>query len=350
MSTSGNCFNQRKAIANKPANVIRWTWTKMEKIDPKILIKFYQEMFLIRRFEERTAEQYALGKIGGFCHLYIGQEAVAVGAIAALKNDDYVLSAYRDHGHCLAKGSDPKRVMAELFGRTTGLCKGKGGSMHLVDSDRNFLGGYAIVGGHIPLAAGVAFAVKYQSRDQVVVCFFGEGAVPTGICHESLNMAALWKLPIIFICENNRYGMGTPVERASAIYNISQVASAYDMPKDSFDGMDVLEVYHHVKSAVDMVRSKKVPIFLEAKTYRFMGHSMSDPAHGHYRSKDEVDEAKKRDPIPRLKGKLLREKIMTEGQLQAVEKDVQEVVEESVRFADKSPLPSTESLESDLYQ
>jgi pyruvate dehydrogenase E1 component alpha subunit len=306
-------------------------------------------MLLIRRFEERTAEQYALGKIGGFCHLYIGQEAVAVGAIAALRKDDYVLSAYRDHGHCLAKGSDPKRVMAELFGRTTGLCKGNGGSMHLIDAARNFLGGYAIVGGHLPLAVGVAFAIKYRNKDQVVLCFFGEGAVPTGICHESLNMAALWKLPVIFICENNRYGMGTPVERASAIYNIAQVASAYDMPKDSFDGMNVIEVFERTKSAVEMVRSKQAPIFLEARTYRFMGHSMSDPAHGHYRSKEEVGEAKKRDPIPSLKQQLLQKKVLTESQFQAIGKEIEGIVEESVRFADASPEPSVESLETDLY-
>lgn len=318
-------------------------------INSERLIQFYRQMFLIRRFEERTAEQYALGKIGGFCHLYIGEEAVAVGAIAALREDDYVLSAYRDHGHCLAKGSDPKKVMAELFGRTTGLCKGKGGSMHLVDRARNFLGGYAIVGGHLPLATGVGFAIKYQNKDRVVLCFFGEGAVPTGICHESLNIAALWKLPIIFLCENNRYGMGTPVERASAIYNIAQVASAYDMPKDSFDGMDVIQVYEHVKAAVEMVRSKQVPIFLEAKTYRFMGHSMSDPAHGHYRTKEEVDEAKKRDPIASLRRQLLQDKILTEAQLQAIEKEVQGIIQEAVEFADASPEPPIESLEEDLY-
>jgi len=318
-------------------------------MDPELLIQFYKRMFLIRRFEERSAEQYALGKIGGFCHLYIGEEAVAVGAIAALGEEDYVLSAYRDHGHCLAKGADPKKVMAELFGRATGLCKGKGGSMHLVDRARNFLGGYAIVGGHLPLAAGVAFALKYQSKDQVVLCFFGEGAVPTGICHESLNMAALWKLPIIFLCENNRYGMGTPVERASAIYNIVQVASAYDMPKDSFNGMDVIQVYEHVKAAVEMVRIKQVPIFLEAKTYRFMGHSMSDPAHGHYRTKKEVDEAKKLDPIPSLKQHLIRNNILTESQVQAIEKEVQGIVQEAVEFADASPEPPLGSLEEDLY-
>jgi len=318
-------------------------------INPELLIQFYRQMFLIRRFEERSAEQYALGKIGGFCHLYIGQEAVAVGAIAALREDDYVLSAYRDHGHCLAKGSDPKRVMAELFGRTTGLCKGKGGSMHLVDRSHNFLGGYAIVGGHFPLAAGVGFAIKYQNKDQIVLCFFGEGAVPTGICHESLNIAALWKLPVVFLCENNRYGMGTPVERASAIYNIAQVASAYDMPKDSFDGMDAIQVYEHVKVAVEMVRSKQVPIFLEAKTYRFMGHSMSDPAHGHYRTKEEVDEAKKRDPISGLKRQLLQDKVLTEVQLQAIEKEIQGIIQEAVEFADASPEPPLESLEEDLY-
>ncbi len=318
-------------------------------INSELLIQFYRQMFLIRRFEERTAEQYALGKIGGFCHLYIGQEAVAVGAIAALREDDYVLSSYRDHGHCLAKGSDPKRVMAELFGRTTGLCKGKGGSMHLVDWARNFLGGYAIVGGHLPLATGVGFAIKYQNKDQIVLCLFGEGAVPTGICHESLNMAALWKLPVIFFCENNRYGMGTPVERASAIYNIAQVASAYDMPKDSFDGMDVIQVYEHAKAAVEMVRGKQVPIFLEAKTYRFMGHSMSDPAHGHYRTKEEVDQAKKRDPIPSLRRQLLQGWILTEAQLQAIEKEVQGIIQEAVEFADTSPEPPLESLEEDLY-
>jgi pyruvate dehydrogenase E1 component alpha subunit len=321
----------------------------MNPIDPKLLIEFYRQMFLIRRFEERAAEQYALGKIGGFCHLYIGQEAVAVGAIAALREDDYVLSSYRDHGHCLAKGSDPKQVMAELFGRTTGLCKGKGGSMHLVDSARNFFGGYAIVGGHLPLAVGVAFAVKYRNKDQVVLCFFGEGAVPTGICHESLNMAALWKLPVVFVCENNRYGMGTPVERASAIYNIAQVASAYDMAKDSFDGMNVIDVYKQVKSAVEMVRTKQAPAFLEAKTYRFMGHSMSDPAHGHYRSKGEVDEAKKRDPIPALKKSLLEGKILTDAQLHTIEKEVQEIVDASVQFANASPEPPLESLEEGLY-
>ena len=326
-------------------------WPCYDKVmtNPELLIRLYRQMLLIRRFEERTAEQYALGKIGGFCHLYIGEEAVAVGAITVLREDDYVLSAYRDHGHCLARGSDPKRVMAELFGRTTGLCKGKGGSMHLVDRARNFLGGYAIVGGHIPLAAGVGFAIKYQNRDQVVLCFFGEGAVPTGICHESLNIAALWKLPVIFLCENNRYGMGTPVERASAIYNVAQVASAYDMEQDSFDGMDVVQVYEHVKSAVELVRSKQAPVFLEAKTYRFMGHSMADPAHGHYRAKEEVDEAKMRDPIPSLRQRMVQDKILTEAQLQDIEQEIQGTVQEAIRFADESPEPPPESLEEDLY-
>jgi len=212
-------------------------------------------MLLIRRFEERTAEMYALGKIGGFCHLYIGEEAVAVGAVDALRPDDYVFSAYRDHGHCLARGSDPKRVMAELFGRATGLCKGQGGSMHLMDVERRFMGGYAIVGGHLPLAAGVAFAAKYRGGDHVVLCFFGEGAVPSGACHETLNMAALWGLPVLFLCENNRYGMGTPVERAVALYSdIAQNAAAYGIEAARVDGMDVLAVRDAVGARISWKR------------------------------------------------------------------------------------------------
>ncbi|MFB3062781.1 MAG: thiamine pyrophosphate-dependent enzyme, partial [Candidatus Binatia bacterium] len=182
------------------------------------LLPLYRDMFLIRRFEEKSAEMYALAKIAGFLHLYIGQEAVAVGCLAATRSDDYVISSYRDHGHCLARGSDPKKVMAELFGRATGLCKGKGGSMHLIDAERNFMGGYAIVGGHLPLAVGLAFAIHYRKGDQVVLCFFGDGAVPSGQAHESFNLAALWNLPVIFICENNRYGMGTPVQREMSLY------------------------------------------------------------------------------------------------------------------------------------
>lgn len=314
------------------------------------LLQLYTQMLLIRRFEERAAEMYALGKIGGFCHLYIGEEAVAVGAVDALRPDDYIFSAYRDHGHCLARGSEPKRVMAELFGRATGLCKGKGGSMHLVDVERRFMGGYAIVGGHLPLAAGAAFAVKYRGGDQVVLCFFGEGAVPSGACHETLNLAALWGLPVLFLCENNRYGMGTPVERSVALYtDVSQNAAAYGIDSGRVDGMDVLAMREAVSKAVEQIRSLHRPYFLEATTYRYMGHSMADPAHGHYRSKTEVDEAKKRDPLLVLRTRMLGERLATEEDFKAVEQDVGKTMREAVEFAEASPVPSESALEDDVY-
>jgi pyruvate dehydrogenase E1 component alpha subunit len=313
-------------------------------------LNLYKQMLLIRRFEERCAEMYALGKIGGFCHLYIGEEAVAVGAIDPLRDDDYVFSAYRDHGHCLARGSDPKRVMAELFGRATGLCKGKGGSMHLIDVARGFMGGYAIVGGHLPLATGAAFAVKYRGGDQVVLCFFGEGAVPTGAFHESLNLAALWNLPILFLCENNRYGMGTPVERSVALYSkVSQIASAYGIESARVDGMDVLAVRDAVSKAIEQIRLSKRPFFLEALTYRFLGHSMADPSHGHYRSKEEVDEAKTRDPLLLLRNKLLSERLAGDVDFQAIEQETRKTLDDVVAFADSSPAPSLDALEEDIY-
>lgn len=319
-------------------------------MDRTHLLHLYSQMLLIRRFEERSAEMYALGKIGGFCHLYIGEEAVAVGALDVLRPDDYVFSAYRDHGHCLARGSDPKRVMAELFGRSTGLCKGKGGSMHLMDVERRFMGGYAIVGGHLPLAAGVAFAVQYRGGDQVVLCFFGEGAVPSGACHETLNLAALWGLPVLFLCENNRYGMGTPVERSVALYrDVSQNAAAHGIVSSRVDGMDVLAVREAVSKAVDQVRGNRRPYFLEALTYRFLGHSMADPSHGHYRQKTEVDEAKKRDPLLLLKARMLAERQAAETDFHAIEQQVAKVVAESVEFAEASPAPAESSLEEDIY-
>jgi pyruvate dehydrogenase E1 component alpha subunit len=321
----------------------------MPAMDRAHLLKLYTQMLLIRRFEERTAEMYALGKIGGFCHLCIGEEAVAVGAVDPLRPDDYVFSAYRDHGHCLARGSDPKQVMAELFGRATGLCQGKGGSMHLIDVERRFMGGYAIVGGHLPLAAGVAFAVKYRGGDQIVLCFFGEGAVPSGACHETLNLAALWGLPLLFLCENNRYGMGTPVQRAVALYSdVAQHAAAYGIEAARVDGMDVLALHEAVSKAVDQVRTSQRPYFLEALTYRFLGHSMADPAHGHYRTKSEVDEAKKRDPLLLLKTRLLAEHSATETDLKAMEQEVGKTVQEAVEFADASPAPAESALEEDV--
>ncbi|MEP6600593.1 MAG: pyruvate dehydrogenase (acetyl-transferring) E1 component subunit alpha [Nitrospirota bacterium] len=319
----------------------------MDRASP---LNLYRQMLLIRRFEERSAEMYALGKIGGFCHLYIGEEAVAVGALDVLRPDDYVFSSYRDHGHCLARGCDPKAVMAELFGRSTGLCKGKGGSMHLIDVERRFMGGYAIVGGHLPLATGAAFAINYRNGDQIVLCFFGEGAVPTGACHETLNLAAMWGLPVLFLCENNRYCMGTPVERAVALYaDVVKNAAAYGIEAGCVDGMDVLAVRDAVGKAVDQIRTSKRPYFLEAATYRFLGHSMADPSHGHYRTKSEVDKAKKRDPLLLLKTKLLDERGAAEADFKTLEQEVKKIVDEAVDFAETSPVPAVETLAEDVY-
>src|SRR6266550_5684266 len=266
-------------------------------LDPGLVRKLLTDMLLIRRFEEKAAEAYALGKIGGFLHLYIGEEAVAVGTTSMLRPDDYAISAYREHGHCLAKGSDPKRVMAELFGRRDGLSKGKGGSMHLFDKSVNFLGGHGIVGAHLPPAAGAAFAIKYEGGDQVVLCYFGDGAVPEGEFHESMNLAALWKLPVIYLCENNRYAMGTAIHRALAQTEIWRFAETYGIHGEAVDGMDVLAIRECVGRAVERARRDKVPALIEARTYRFRGHSMRDPAGAVYRTKEEVEREKLRDPI-----------------------------------------------------
>ncbi|MDE3058415.1 MAG: pyruvate dehydrogenase (acetyl-transferring) E1 component subunit alpha [Bacteroidota bacterium] len=313
------------------------------------LVDFYKRMLLIRRFEERAAQEYGKSKIGGFCHLYIGQEAVGVGAIEALREDDYIFSAYRDHGHALARGMDPKGIMAELFGKVTGCSKGMGGSMHMFDASKNFMGGYGIVGGHVPLAAGTAFGTKYLGKDSVTLCFFGEAAANQGVFHETLNLAALWKLPVVFVCENNRYGMGTAVERAHAVWDIYQKASAYDMARGWFDGMDVIESYRAVKEAVDRARTSSEPTMLEARTYRFRGHSMSDPIHGHYRTKEEVEEQKKSDPIPRFAEELLRGGILTQTAVDDMEAEIKAVVNEAVEFADQSPEPPAEFLHENVY-
>jgi len=309
-----------------------------------------RQMLVIRRFEEKAAEAYALGKIGGFCHLYIGQEAVAVGSIAALRDDDYLMCSYREHGHALARGISCRAVMAELFGKATGCSKGKGGSMHLFDASRGFLGGHAIVGGHIPLVTGAAFAIKYRSTDQVAVCYYGEAAVNNGAFHEALNMAALWKLPAIYLCENNRYGMGTALERASAIYDIAERACSYDMEAEVVDGMDVLAVYDATARAVKRAREDKHPTLLEVRTYRFMGHSMSDPIHGHYRTREEVDEHKRKDPIPGLFQRLEGEGLMTRPQFEALDAEVLAEVEDSVTFANESPEPEPDQLYADVYR
>src|SRR5437667_5441473 len=274
-------------------------------LDADLAKRLLRDMMLIRRFEEKAAEGYALGKIGGFLHLSIGEEAVAAGVTSVLRPDDYAISTYREHGHCLAKGSDPRRVMAELFGRRDGLSKGKGGSMHLFDKSRNFLGGHAIVGAHLPIATGVGFAIKYQGGDQVVVCYFGDGAVPEGEFHEAMNLAALWKLPVIFLCENNRYAMGTSLERALAETEIWKFGETYGIPAERVDGMDVLAIREVLGRAVTRARQQKTPSLIEADTYRFRGHSMRDPAGAVYRTKEEVEREKQRDPIVQVRDKAL---------------------------------------------
>jgi pyruvate dehydrogenase E1 component alpha subunit len=307
-----------------------------------------RSMLLQRRFEERCAEAYALGKIGGFCHLYIGQEACGTGAISCLRDDDYVITTYRDHGQALARGISPRAVMAELFGRIDGCARGKGGSMHLFDRNVNFLGGHGIVGGHVPLGTGVGFAIKYRGNDQVCLCFMGESVVNTGAFHEALNMAALWKLPVIYVIENNRYGMGTALERASSINDIYMRGAAYDMPRDVTDGQDVLAVRAKVMEAVNRARSESAPTLLEVRTYRFMGHSMSDAVSGTYRTKEELEEYRKRDPIAVLRDQLIQASELTESELGEMDEDVKAIVQDAWDFADASPEPPLDALYEDV--
>ncbi|MFI5236133.1 MAG: pyruvate dehydrogenase (acetyl-transferring) E1 component subunit alpha [Gemmatimonadales bacterium] len=310
---------------------------------------YLKQMLQIRRFEEKAGEAYSLGKIGGFCHLYIGQEAVAVGTLAALRADDYLTCSYRDHGHALARGITARAVMAELFGKAAGCTKGKGGSMHLFDAALGFLGGHGIVGGHIPLTTGIAFAIKYRGGDQVALCYFGEAAVNNGAFHEALNMAALWKLPAIYICENNRYGMGTALERASAIYDISERACSYDMANEVVDGQDVLAVRTAMDRACARARKESLPTLLEIRTYRFMGHSMSDPIHGHYRTKEEVDEQRKRDPITTWGDRLVAAGLIDEAGIKKLDTAMVAEADDAVKFADEAPEPDPEELWADVY-
>jgi len=324
----------------------------VEKLDPErgeFYRKLLHQMLLVRRFEERAGEAYALGKIGGFCHLYIGQEAVAIGALNAIRPDDYVFTAYREHAHAIVHGVSSRAVMAELFGRQDGCSAGKGGSMHLFDVERHFMGGHGIVGAHLPLAAGAAFAAKYRESDRIVICFFGEAAVNIGAFHETLNMAALWELPIVFVCENNRYGMGTALERAAAVWDVYRRACSYDMAEETVDGMDVLAVHEATSAAVLRAREEQLPTLLEARTYRYMGHSMADPIHGHYRTKEELEEQKQKDPITRLVHQMRDGQLITDDDLDAMRTEVEEKVEDALTFADQSPEPEPSALYTDVY-
>ena len=311
-----------------------------------LLLTMYRKMYLIRRFEERAGQQYGLGRINGFCHLYIGQEAVAVGTTEALRPDDYQLGAYRDHAYPLTRGADAGMVMAELFGRATGYCKGKGGSMHIFDVEHFVLGGYGIVGGQIPLAAGLAFASRYRDDGRVTVCYFGEAAANQGAFHETLNMASKWSLPVIFLCENNRYGMGTAFARVSPLPEVYKRAAGYGIRGEPVDGMDVLKVFEAVKDCAAHARSGKGPVLLEANTYRYRGHSMSDPAT--YRTKTEVEKERKGDPIPKLRQYCVEALKIPESEFEKIDAEVKAQVDAAVKFADESPEPSLDELHEDV--
>lgn len=316
-------------------------------MNKKDQIRLYREMVLIRRVEERGAELYQQGKIGGFMHLYIGQEAVCCGLIAARQPNDRVITAYRDHGVAISCGIPATEVMAELLGKATGMSKGKGGSMHMADVQKNFWGGHAIVGAHLPIAMGMALGDAYAKRNNVTICMFGDGATNIGFFHEALNMSKVWNLPVLWVCENNVYGMGTLVERASAVSSIAAKARGYDMPSERADGMDVMEVYEASKRAIESVRGGSGPFLLELTTYRFRGHSMGDPER--YRKADEVKKWEESDPIGIYRRYLGKEKIASTKVLDELDAEVAIEVEQAVRFAEASPEPALETLYQDVY-
>ncbi|TVR59622.1 MAG: pyruvate dehydrogenase (acetyl-transferring) E1 component subunit alpha [Gemmatimonadales bacterium] len=322
---------------------------RLETFSREQLHDFLRQMLLFRRFEEKAEESYAIGKIGGFCHLHIGQEAVALGFIGPLRDDDYVISAYREHTQALAKGLEPGPVMAELYGRRSGVSGGKGGSMHLFDRDLRFMGGHGIVGAQTALATGMGWAIHYRGGDQVCVCFMGDAAVNQGAFHESLNMAAIWKLPVIFVVENNEYGMGTAFSRVSAV-PVLEKGEGYGIPTHSVDGQDILETWRFTEELVAKVREGAGPQYVEARTYRFKGHSMSDPVSGTYRSKEEVKErTKEQDPITLLRNRLLEAELLTQDELEEMDERVRAQVDEAADFADDAPFPPEEDLYRDVY-
>jgi len=320
----------------------------IEEIGKKKALDLLKQMLLIRRFEEKAAQMYGLRKIGGFCHLYIGQEAVAAGSIGALDlAKDYVVTAYRDHGHALACGIEPNAVMAELYGKKTGCSKGKGGSMHMFDKNRHMFGGNGIVGSQIPIAAGVGMKVKYKKEDGVVLCYFGDGAIHEGAFHETMNLAKIWDLPVIFICENNQYGMGTDFRRVSSVEDFSVMGASYGIEGKQIDGMDVLAVYQELSTATASVRRESRPLFYEIKTYRYRGHSMSDPAK--YRTREELDSYKEQDPIIILQKILIEEKVAGEDEIAKMDDAAKKRCEEAVDFAESGEEPGPEALYEDVY-
>ena len=308
---------------------------------------WYESMLLMRKFEEKAGQLYIQQKIKGFCHLYIGQEALVAGAVSALKKDDNMITAYRDHAHPIGKGMDPKYIMAELYGKITGCSKGKGGSMHMFSAEHRFFGGHGIVGGQIPLGAGIAFAEKYKGTKNVTLCYMGDGAVRQGAFHEALNMAMTWKLPVIFIIENNFYAMGTSVERTSNVKELYKLGSAFEMPSFQVDGMSCENVHEAIAEASDRARRGDGPTLLEMKTYRYKGHSMSDPAK--YRTKEEVEDYKSKDPIEQVLATITKNKFASEKDIEIIQQKIKEKVEESVKFAEESPYPTVDELYKDVY-
>jgi len=335
--SSGNGSN--KTASKTQLGLIKTT-------DKELLREMLYQMVLGRVFEQKCAEVYRMGKIGGFCHLYIGQEAIAVGTQMALKKGDYVITAYRDHVMAMVAGMSPEAVMAELYGKSGGVVKGKGGSMHMFSKEHNFFGGHGIVGGQIGVGTGMAYAQKYKGTDNLTLCFFGEAAVNQGMFHESLNMAQLWKLPCIYICENNRYGMGTSQKRAMSISSIAKKAEGFGMVGEFVDGMDVMAVREATQRAIERARKDGSPTLLEIRAYRYMGHSMSDP--GKYRTTEEIKKYQERDPIVLFKDSLKEAKVFTDKDFEEIEKQAKEATEKAVKFADESPLPDESELFTDV--
>jgi len=315
--------------------------------EPDVAREWLEAMVLIRRFEERAGEMYAKAKVGGFLHLAIGEEATIVGAVRALRDDDYLISTYRSHGHALARGTHPDNVMAELFGRVDGCSKGRGGSMHMFDRDRRFMGGYGIVGGNLPLAAGMAMASDYLGKDEVTLCQFGDGASNQGTFGETMNLAALWKLPVVFMVTNNQYGMGTALERHSAVTDLQVKGEGFGVPGMECDGMDAVDTYEVTREALRIAREERRPILVEAITYRFRGHSMADPEE--YRTKEQVEEWRRKDPIETFGKRLVDGGVLSAEQRDEIDQAAVARVDEAVRFADASPHPPPESLYDDIY-
>jgi pyruvate dehydrogenase E1 component alpha subunit len=317
------------------------------EINKDTYLMWYEAMLLMRRFEEKSGQLYGQQKIRGFCHLYIGQEAVLAGAMSVLKPEDSMITAYRDHAHAIAKGVSSNAIMAELYGKATGCSKGKGGSMHMFDKEKHFYGGHGIVGGQIPLGAGIAFAEKYKGTQFVNVAYMGDGAVRQGALNETFNMAALWKLPVIFVCENNGYAMGTSVERTTIQTDIYKLGLPYGIPSSPVDGMDPVAVHNAMDEAVSRARAGEGPTFLEMRTYRYKGHSMSDPQK--YRTKEELESYKAKDPIDAVKAAILEKKYADEAWFEQMDEKIKAEVDESVRFAEESPWPEASELYTDVY-